>query len=125
MTPHKAVLWGMLATVVLLTGCASREEIAAKKAAAEQAAQASRETRCTSFGYKSGTPDYSKCLQSMYVQDQQMAAAAEARRQARLNDAATSLQQAGAALQGISPPPQPVIRCNTMPMGPGTTTTCQ
>ena len=121
----KAFLIPLVACAVLLTACASREERAARKAAAEQMAQADREKRCTSFGYQRGSPDYSKCLESMYLQDRQMAAAAEARRQAQLDDAATSLQQAGAALQSISPPPQPVIHCNTMPTGPGTTTTCQ
>jgi hypothetical protein len=122
MTP-KAMMVLALAGLVL-AACASREEIAAKKAAADQAAQADREKRCTSFGYQRGSPDYSKCLESMYLQDQQMAAAAEARRQARLDDAVTSLQQAGAALQSISPPPQPVVHCNTMPTGIGTSTTC-
>ena len=111
-----------LACAALLTACASREEIAAKKAATEQAAQADREKRCTSFGYQRGSPDYSKCLESMYLQDRQMAEAAEARRQARLDDVATSLQQAGAALQSISPPPPPPpVRCQTF----GNTTTCQ
>jgi hypothetical protein len=114
----------LMLSCLLLSACASREEIAAKKAAAEQMAQADREKRCTSFGYQRGSMDYSKCLESMYLQDQQMAAAAEARRQARLDDAATSLQQAGAALQSISPPPRPVVHCNTMPTGIGTSTTC-
>jgi hypothetical protein len=76
MTP-KAMMVLALAGLVL-AACASREEIAAKKAAADQAAQADREKRCTSFGYQRGSPDYSKCLESMYLQDQQMAAAAEA-----------------------------------------------
>jgi len=113
-----------LACAVLLTACASREEIAAKKAASEQAAQADREKRCTSFGYQRGSPDYSKCLESMYLQDRQLAAAEEANRQARVQAAAEGLQRAGAALQSISPPPQPVVHCNTMPTGIGTSTTC-
>jgi hypothetical protein len=105
----------------LLTACASREEIAAKKAAAEQAAQADREKRCMSFGYKSGSLDYSKCLESMYLQDRQLTAAAEARRQARLDDAAQDFQRAGATLQNINPTPPPAVRCQTF----GNTTTCQ
>jgi hypothetical protein len=110
-----------LACAVLLTACASREEIAAKKAATEQAAQADREKRCTSFGYQRGSPDYSKCLESMYLQDQQMEAAAEANRRARLQAAGEAFQQAGAAMQSISPPPPPIVRCQTF----GNTTTCQ
>jgi hypothetical protein len=106
---------------LVLTACASREQIASRKAAAEQAAQADREKRCTSFGYQRGSPDYSKCLESMYLQDRQIAEAAEARRQARLDDAAQDFQRAGAALQGISPPPAPIVRCQTF----GNTTTCQ
>jgi hypothetical protein len=127
MAPRNAAL--VLATAVLLTGCASREEIAAKKAAAERAAQASREARCTSFGYKSGAPDYSRCLESMYLQDQQMAAAKEAEDAARAQRVAAGLQQAGASLSAIGQPPPPTpppmfnppVRCNTI----GTTTTCQ
>ena len=118
------VMLVLVLSCLLLSACASREEIAAKKAAAEQVAQADREKRCTSFGYQRGSPDYSKCLESMYLQDRQMAEAAEARRQARLDDAAQDFQRAGAALQGISPPPQPVVHCNTMPTGVGTSTTC-
>jgi hypothetical protein len=96
MTP-KAIMVLALAGLVL-AACASSEQIAAKKAAAEQAGQADREKRCTSFGYQRGSPDYSKCLESMYLQDRQMAEAAEARRQARLDDAAQDFQRAGAAL---------------------------
>ena len=110
-----------LACAVVLTACASHEELAAKKAAAEQVAQADREKRCKSFGYQRGSPDYSKCLESMYLQDRQMAAGAEARRQAQLDDAAQDFQRAGAALQSISPPPPPIVRCQTF----GNTTTCQ
>jgi hypothetical protein len=122
MTP-KAIMVLALAGLVL-AACASHEQMAAKKAAAEQIAQADREKRCTSFGYQRGSADYSKCLDSMYLQDQQMAAAAEARRQARLDDAAQDFQRAGASLQSISPPPQPVVHCNSMPTGVGTSTTC-
>jgi hypothetical protein len=117
----RTFLISLVACAVLLTACASREERAARKAAAEQMAQADREKRCTSFGYQRGSPDYSKCLESMYLQDQQMAAAAEARRQANLDDGSQDFQRAGAALQGISPPPPPIVRCQTF----GNTTTCQ
>jgi hypothetical protein len=120
---------GLLALILsgaLLAACASSEEIAAKRAAAERAAQANRETRCASFGYKNGTPEYSKCLENLYVQQQQLEAVEEANRQARLQAAARGMQQAGAALQSINPPPSPSIRCNTIPTGGGTSsTTCQ
>jgi hypothetical protein len=109
---------------VLLSACASREEIAARHVAAGQAAEAERANRCGSFGYKVGTPDYSHCLERMYVQDQQAAATEEANRRARIQAEAQALQQAGAALQNISPPPSPVVHCNTTPSGIGTSTTC-
>ena len=60
------------------------------------------------FGYKRGTPDYSRCLENLYVQDQQLAAAE------RVDDAASaqrirnSLQQSGAAMPAI-------IRTNSSP----------
>jgi hypothetical protein len=97
---------GVLALAALvLTACASREELAAKHAAAEQAAQAERVSRCASFGYKPGTPDYSHCLENQYALDQQKAAAEEAQRQARLQAAAAGMQQAGASLSAIGQPP--------------------
>ena len=113
-------------TSAVLSACASREEIAAKRAAAEQVAQADREKRCGSFGYQRGASDYSKCLQSLYLQDQQLAAAEETNRRARLQAAAQGLQQAGADLQSINPtpPPEPMrspITCQTF----GNTTTCR
>ena len=120
----------LILSCALLASCASREEIAAKKVAAEQVAQAEREKHCGTFGYKPGTSDYSKCLENLYVQAQQLEAMEEANRQARLQAAATSMQQAGAALSAIGkssddPPSQPMfrqpLRCNTF----GTTTTCQ
>jgi hypothetical protein len=112
-----------LAVLVLagpaLSACLSEEEMAAKR----QMAQANREKQCTSFGYKLGTPDYSKCLESLYLQDQQLAAAEEANRRARVQAAAHGLQQAGAALQSINPP---TVHCTTMPNGiGGSNTTCQ
>ena len=116
----------LILSCVLLTACATREEIAAKKAAAEQVAQAAREKHCTQFGYQPGTPAYSKCLENLYMQDQQLAVVEEANRQARLQAAARGMQQAGAALQSINPAPSPSIRCNTIPTGGGTSsTTCQ
>lgn len=114
------------ACALLLSGCVSTEEAAARRAAEAQAARSSREARCSSFGYQRGTPDYSHCLESMYVQDQQAAAAEAANDEARRERIGRSLRQAGAALQAASPPPPSpaVVHCNTMPMGPGTTTTC-
>jgi len=120
----KSALFFIPLACVLLGACASREEIAAKKAAAEQMAQAEREKHCASFGYQPGTPAYSKCLENLYVQGQQLAIVEEANRRARSEAGGRALQQAGAALQSISPSPQPMIHCNTMPTGVGTSTTC-
>lgn len=114
----------LILSCVLLSACASREEIALKKAAAERVAQADRAKRCASFGYQRGTPDYSKCLERAYVQDQQTRAIEEANRRAQAQAAAEGLQRAGAALQSISSPTQPMIHCNTVPTGMGTSTTC-
>lgn len=119
----------LILSCVLLTACASPQERAAKKAAAEQVAQAEREKHCGTFGYKPGTPDYSHCLENLYVQDQQKAAFEAANEAARREAAANALQAAGASLSNIGrssdPPPQPMfrqpVRCNTF----GTTTTCQ
>jgi hypothetical protein len=108
----------MLACLAL-SACVSEEEMAARR----QMAQANRERQCASFGYRLGTPDYSKCLESLYLQDQQLAAAEDANRRARIQAAAQGLQQAGAAMQSINPP---AIHCSTMPNGiGGTNTTCQ
>jgi hypothetical protein len=81
------------------------------------------------FGYKPGTADYSRCLENLYVQDQQKAAFEAAERRARSDAAADGLIQAGSALSSIgkssAPDSQPIfrpeIRCNTF----GTTTTCR
>jgi hypothetical protein len=112
----------LLVSGALLSACASREEVAARNAQAEQVAQSQRETRCTSFGYRRGSADYSKCLERLYLQDQQLAAADEANQAARVQAAAEGLQRAGAALQAINPPPPPStsFRCSTF----GNTTTC-
>lgn len=113
----------------LLSACVTAEERAVKKASEERTAQATREQHCGMFGYKAGTPDYSKCLENLYVQDQQKAAYEDAQRSARLQVAGASLQQAGAAMSAIgqsapsAPAPmlRPPVRCNTI----GSTTTCQ
>jgi hypothetical protein len=110
----------LILSCLLLCACASSEERAARKAESERVAATQRDARCASFGYQRGSPDFSRCLESMYVQDQQQAAIEESNRQARLQAAAQSLQQAGAALQSINPPPSPTIRCQTF----GNTTTC-
>lgn len=109
-----------------LSACASREEIAARKAETERLAASQRDARCASFGHKRGSPDFSRCLESMYVQDQQMAAAKEAEDAARVQRVGDALQQAGDSLSAISPPPPPVqpmrepVRCNRI----GNTATC-
>lgn len=116
----------LLASCVLLSACASREQIAARKSQQEQVAQTKREEHCATFGYKPGTPDYSHCLENLYVQDQQTAAAEKAEDAARAQRIGNALQQAGASMQAISPPPPPIepmhrpVTCNTF----GTTTTC-
>jgi hypothetical protein len=115
---RKAIVALMLAGLAL-SACVSQEEMAARR----QMAQANREKQCASFGYRLGTPDYSKCLESLYLQDQQLAAAEEANRQARVHEVGQRLQQAGAAMQSINPP---TVHCSTMPNGiGGTNTTCQ
>ncbi|MGY4231892.1 hypothetical protein ACVIIW_000839 [Bradyrhizobium sp. USDA 4449] len=115
---RKAIVTLMLAGLAL-SACVSEEEMAARR----QMAQANREKQCASFGYKLGTPDYSKCLESLYLQDQQLAAADEANRRARMHEVGQRLQQAGAAMQSINPP---TVHCTTMPNGiGGTNTTCQ
>ena len=76
------------------------------------------------FRVSAGDTGYSKCLENLYVQGQQLAVVEEANRRARSEAAGRALQQAGAALQSISPSPQPMIHCNTMPAGMGTSTTC-
>ncbi|MGY4319747.1 hypothetical protein [Bradyrhizobium sp. JR3.5] len=69
-----------------------------------------------------GTPDYSKCLESLYLQDQQLAAAEEANRQARIHEFGQRLQRASEAMQSANPP---MVHCSTMPNGiGGTNTTC-
>jgi len=110
----------LAASCILLTACASRQEIAARKAEAERVAQSKREERCASFGYTRGTPDFSHCLENQYVQDQQQAAAERAEDAARAQRIGNSLQQAGAALSSINPPPRQSVVCNTI----GTMTTC-
>jgi hypothetical protein len=123
MPPRTSLL---ILSCVLLSACASREQIAARKVEAEQAAQSKRDDQCARFGYKRGTSDFSHCLENLYVQDQQQAAAERAEDAARAQRIGNSLQQAGAAMQAISPPPPPIepmrrpITCNTF----GTTTTC-
>jgi hypothetical protein len=81
--------------------------MAAEQAA--QAAQAQRQARCSSFGYQPGTPDYSQCLERMYVADQQQIAAQQAQQAAALDGLGTSLQRAGAALQQAGTPPPGVM----------------
>ncbi len=116
----------LLASCVLLSACASREQMAARKAQQEQVSQTKREEHCATFGYKPGTPDYNHCLENLYVQDQQTAAAEKAEDAARAQRIGNGLQQAGAALSAIGPPPPPMqpmnqpVHCSTI----GTTTTC-
>lgn len=113
---------------ITLSACASQEQIASRRAEAEQAATAHRETRCSSFGYKRGSSDFNHCLERMYVQDQQQLAAEKAEEVARVQRVGDALQQAGASLSAVGSPPQPVavdpirppVRCSTI----GTTTTC-
>ena len=125
MSEHRVMMVKSSAVLILagltLAGCATQQERAAKRAASEQAAQDARVTRCASFGYKAGTPDYSHCLENQYAADQQKAVAEEVQRQARVQAIADGLQQTSAALSAINPPPSPMVVCHTF----GNTTTCQ
>lgn len=113
----------LLLPVVLLTACVTQQETTAQKATNEQMAQASREKQCGAFGYKPNTPDYSRCLENLYLQDKQLAAAEDANRQERVASMGDKLRRAGAALQSINPPS---VSCTTMPNGiGGTRTSCQ
>ncbi|MEY9462203.1 hypothetical protein ABH973_002616 [Bradyrhizobium ottawaense] len=115
---RKAIAALMLASLAL-SACVSEEEMATKR----QMAQANREKQCTSFGYKLGTPNYGKCLESLYLQDQQLAAAEEANRQTRLHEFGQRLQRASEAMKSANPP---TVHCTTTPNGiGGTNTTCQ
>lgn len=106
----------LILSCALLCSCVSREETAARSAVA----QGNREQQCVSFGYKQGSPEYSKCLESLYMQDQRLAAASAVERRHSLSRAFIN---AGQSLQNINPP-QPVIHCNTVPNAIGTSTTC-
>lgn len=69
---------------VLLAACASPQEIATKKAAAEQVAQAEREKRCASFGYQRGTPTTANALRTCMCRINR---GRHSRQQMRLQDA--------------------------------------
>lgn len=101
----------ILISFVLLTACASSAQIAQQGVAAEQAAQAQDEARCSSFGYQPGTPDYSHCLQAMYTQDQQQITAQQAQQAAAWDQLGNRLQRAGSALEAVGqPPPPPIVQ---------------
>jgi hypothetical protein len=91
----------LMTSAVLLSACASQQEIAARNAEADRVAQSQREARCNSFGYRRGSAEYSSCLERMYVADQQQKAAQEAAEAARAERVGTALQEAGAALSNI------------------------
>ena len=61
-----AVATGALVLAVLLAGCVTKQEREARQ-------QANREARCASFGFHEGTPEFSRCLQELYMQEQQIA----------------------------------------------------
>jgi len=108
---------GLILTCCVLTACASNEQLAQQQAAAEQASQAQHEARCASFGYRPNTPDYSRCLETLYMQERQDAAAQQAQRAAALDNFGTRLQKAGKALEDID---RPHTTCNFA----GDTMTC-
>ena len=115
-----------MAACLLLSACASPQEIAARNAEAQRVAQSQQETRCASFGYRRGSPEFASCLERMYVADQQQKAAEDAAAAAQRERVGNALQGLGAGLSAAGAPPpmaptmnQP-IRCNTI----GTTTTC-
>lgn len=86
---------------LLLAACASSEQIVQQ----QQAEQAQRQALCTSFGYQPGTPDYSRCLETMYFQQQQKAAAEQAQQAAAFDEFGRRLQRAGEALERVGAPP--------------------
>jgi hypothetical protein len=113
----------LLGPSLLLSACASQQEIAARNADAERVAQSQREARCNSFGYRRGSPDYSQCLERMYAADQQQKAAEQAAKADRMQRVGDALQGLGAGLSAAGAPPPPMqqpVQCTTI----GRTTTC-
>jgi hypothetical protein len=113
----------LILSSVLLSACGSQREIAARNADAERLTQSQRENRCTSFGYQPGLPEFSKCLERMYVADQQQKAAEQAAEADRMQRVGDALQGLGAGLSAAGAPPPPMqrpVQCTTV----GRTTTC-
>jgi hypothetical protein len=113
----------LLLLSVLLSACASQQEIAARNADAERLAQSQRDNRCASFGYQRGSPEFSKCLERMYAADQQQKAAQQAAEADRMQRVGDALQGLGAGLSAAGAPPPPMqqpVQCTTV----GRTTTC-
>jgi hypothetical protein len=76
-----ALCWCLLAPLLLLGGCASREQIAARQAAARAAINAEDDGKCRSFGALPGSSAYLQCRMTLDQTRTQMEAAQEAQRQ--------------------------------------------
>jgi hypothetical protein len=116
-------LVALILSSVFLSACASQQEIAARNADAERLAQSQRQSRCTSFGYQRSSPEFNKCLERMYVADQQQKAAEQAAEADRMQRVGDALQGLGAGLSAAGAPPpqmQQPVQCATV----GRTTTC-
>lgn len=57
-----------LGVYLLVAGCASPEQIAARQAAQGAQIAASDDTTCQSYGLKFGTPEYAQCRQNVVAQ---------------------------------------------------------
>ena len=99
--------------LLVLSGCASRQELAVND-----------DAKCQSYGLKFGTPEYAQCRQNTEEQRQ------ENRRQAlsRIGDAATSFHPVAPGY--VVGPNPPIVTQTTMPRNTtcntvGQTTNCQ
>jgi outer membrane biogenesis lipoprotein LolB len=80
--------------VLFLVGCASQEQIRARQAAAQAAAEAKEDQTCRSYGAQPGTQAYFQCRMTLNQQKATAEAIAEANRQAtysRMMDAGVDM----------------------------------
>ncbi len=102
---------------VILTGCVSQQQIAAKRSADD-------DTTCTSYGLKFGTPEYAQCRQNA-------AAQRAATEQAQSLAAMQMVQSMNAQQQQVSQQqiynsvrPNPSIQCMSNAVGGSVYTNC-